>query len=37
MSQDYLAHVRNWQVKRAMALLAKGQGATSKRKSPKKT
>ena len=32
--QDYLAHVRNRQVTRAMALLAKGQGATSKRKSP---
>lgn len=35
--RDYLAHVRNRQVTRAMALLAKGQGATSKRKSPKKT
>lgn len=35
--RDYLAHVRNRQVTRAIALLAKGQGATSKRKSPKKT
>lgn len=34
--RDYLAHVRNRQVTRTMALLAKGQGATSKRKSPKK-
>lgn len=32
--RDYLARVRNRQVTRAMALLAKGQGATSKRKSP---
>lgn len=32
--RDYLAHVRNRQVTRAMALLAKGQGATSRRKSP---
>ena len=32
--RDYLAHVRNRQVTRAMALLEKGKGATSKRKSP---
>lgn len=32
--KDYLAHVRERQVTRAQALLAKGQGATSKRKSP---
>ena len=32
--RDYLANVRNRQVTRAMALLAKGKGATSKRKSP---
>lgn len=32
--QEYLAYVRNRQVTRAAALLAKGQGATSKKKSP---
>ena len=32
--RDYLSNVRNRQVTRAMALLAKGKGATSKRKSP---
>ena len=32
--QEYLAYVRERQVTRALALLAKGQGATSKRKSP---
>lgn len=32
--QEYLAYVRNRQVTRAVALLAKGQGATSKKKSP---
>ena len=32
--KEYLSHVRNRQVERAAALLAKGQGATSKRKSP---
>ena len=32
--RDYLAQVRNRQVTRALALLAKGKGATSKRKSP---
>ena len=32
--RDYLAKVRNRQVTRALALLAKGKGATSKRKSP---
>ena len=32
--QEYLAYVRERQVTRAAALLAKGQGATSKRKSP---
>nr|AIF26788.1 putative transposase [uncultured bacterium fosmid pJB92C9] len=32
--QEYLAYVRERQVIRAAALLAKGQGATSKRKSP---
>ena len=32
--RDYLASVRNRQVTRAMALLEKGKGATSKRKSP---
>ena len=32
--QEYLAHVRERQVTRAAALLAKGQGATSKKKSP---
>ena len=32
--QEYLAYVRDRQVIRAAALLAKGQGATSKKKSP---
>ena len=32
--QEYLSHVRERQVTRAAALLAKGQGATSKKKSP---
>ena len=32
--QEYLAYVRDRQVTRAAALLAKGQGATSKKKSP---
>ena len=32
--REYLAYVRERQVNRAVALLAKGQGATSKRKSP---
>ena len=32
--KEYLSYVRNRQVERAIALLAKGQGATSKRKSP---
>lgn len=32
--REYLAHVRDRQVARASALLAKGQGATSKKKSP---
>ena len=32
--QEYLAYVRERQVTRAAALLAKGQGATSKRKGP---
>jgi len=32
--REYLAHVRERQITRAAALLAKGQGATSKRKSP---
>ena len=32
--QEYLAYVRDRQVARAAALLAKGQGATSKKKSP---
>ena len=32
--QEYLAYVRERQVTRALALLAKGQGATSKKKSP---
>ena len=32
--RNYLAQVRNRQVTRALALLAKGKGATSKRKSP---
>jgi transposase len=32
--QEYLAYVRERQVTRAKALLAKGQGATSKKKSP---
>ena len=32
--QEYLAYVRDCQVTRAAALLAKGQGATSKKKSP---
>ena len=32
--QEYLAYVRERQVTRAAALLAKGQGATSRRKSP---
>ena len=32
--REYLAHVRDRQVTRAMALLEKGRGATSKRKSP---
>ena len=32
--QEYLSHVRERQVARAAALLAKGQGATSKKKSP---
>ena len=32
--REYLSHVRERQVTRAAALLAKGQGATSKKKSP---
>ena len=32
--QEYLSYVRERQITRAKALLAKGQGATSKRKSP---
>ena len=32
--QEYLSYVRERQVTRAVALLAKGQGATSKKKSP---
>lgn len=32
--QEYLAYVRDRQIARAAALLAKGQGATSKKKSP---
>jgi len=32
--KEYLSYVRNRQIERAQALLAKGNGATSKRKSP---